>query len=114
MQRSGDELKQAAAAVIEQTDQEDLRTMANAYASTLDAEIKKAGRCAVALLFSAWQWVLQAADVLADWTGIAHILLWRSGSSRCPTRDCPGARSLDWLRSRLDSFARRLYASAGC
>ena len=55
IQRDGDELKQAAAAVIEQTDQEDLRTMANAYASTLDAEIKKAGRCAVALLFPAWQ-----------------------------------------------------------
>ena len=47
IQRNGNELKQAAAAVIEQTDQEDLRTMANAYASTLDVEIKKAGRCAV-------------------------------------------------------------------
>ena len=51
VQRHSNELKQAAAAVIEQTDQEDLRTMANAYASTLDAGIKKAGRCTVGLLF---------------------------------------------------------------
>jgi hypothetical protein len=48
IKKSGTELRQAAAVVIEQTDQEDLRTMANAYASTLDAEMKKAGRCAIA------------------------------------------------------------------
>ena len=44
VQRSGGDLKQAASAISEQTDREDLRTMANMYKNNLDVEMRKAGR----------------------------------------------------------------------
>ena len=42
--RYGSDLKQAALAVCDQTDREDLRTMANMYSNNLDGEMKRAGR----------------------------------------------------------------------
>ena len=44
VQRYGSDLKQAALAVCDQTDREDLRTMANMYSNNLDLEMKRAGR----------------------------------------------------------------------
>lgn len=48
VQRYASDLKQAALAVCNQTDREDLRTMANMYSNNLEGEMKRAGRCVVA------------------------------------------------------------------
>ena len=45
VQKLGSDLKQAALAVRDQTDREDLRTMANMYSNNLDLEMKRGGRC---------------------------------------------------------------------
>lgn len=45
VQKLGSDLKQAALAVRDQTDREDLRTMANMYSNNLDLEMKRSGRC---------------------------------------------------------------------
>ena len=45
-QRHGSELKKAAQAVHEQTDRDDVRTMANMYSNNLESEMKRTGRWA--------------------------------------------------------------------
>ena len=50
-QRHGSELKKAAQAVHEQTDRDDVRTMANMYSNNLESEMKRTGRLAAVLEF---------------------------------------------------------------
>ena len=50
-QRHGSELKKAAQAVHEQTDRDDVRTMANMYSNNLESEMKRTGRWADVLEF---------------------------------------------------------------
>ena len=45
-QKLGSELKKAAQAVHEQTDRDDVRTMANMYSNNLESEMKRTGRSA--------------------------------------------------------------------
>ncbi len=44
VQRYANELKQAAQAVCDHTDREDLRTMASMYSNNLDSEMRRTGR----------------------------------------------------------------------
>ena len=45
-QKLGSELKKAAQALHEQTDRDDVRTMANMYSNNLESEMKRTGRLA--------------------------------------------------------------------
>ena len=49
-QKLGSELKKAAQAVHEQTDRDDVRTMANMYSNNLESEMKRTGRSADVLV----------------------------------------------------------------
>ena len=70
-QRLGSELKKAAQAVHEQTDRDDVRTMANMYSNNLESEMKRTGR---------------SADVLAlcDRRSLAHGEQYHCDEKRSP------------------------------
>lgn len=50
VQRYAGDLRQAAQAVSDHTDREDLRTMASMYSNNLDSEMRRAGRYDLTLL----------------------------------------------------------------